>query len=227
MWTIRIFFIFLSLILIGIVKESLWTKPGFKLDEQARAKLTKITGRIKLRFVSNRIWNYKIVIGEFSLQEIEEYRLGSMDETRPYIKFAKEVPEGLPIIQGFGYYSPYRLSPDKSLMFLSLSSEKQEYYPKYFVIIQMQNKKALYQRKTKTHIEDMAWSPDSNMFVVLEESSRRSFSITGILRILIAHPNYVSTYYLSIYDRNGTLLVHTKVASGLVDGSGQISWREQ
>ena len=225
-WRIKIFYVVLGLIVIGIAKESIWTKPRFKLDDGARAKLAEMPGQIELRFVSERIWDYKIINGELLLQTMEEYRPG-WDKGRQYIQFADQVPKGLPMLQGFRYYGPYRLSPDKSLMFLSLSSEKEEYYPKHFVIIRMENKEVLYQGRTDNDIEDVAWSPDSSMVLVLEESSRRSLSITGILRILMAHPSQVSTYSLSVYDRKGTLLVSTKVASGFVDGAGRVSWKDK
>jgi hypothetical protein len=196
------------------------------LDDKATAKLSKTPGQIKLRFASERVWNYTIANGELSLQAMEKYRPGLIDEKRTYIRFAKEVPEGLPMIKGFRYYGPHSLNPDKSLMFLALSSEKEEYYPKHFVIIEMKNRGVLFQGEASNHIEDMAWSPDSSMFVILEESSRRSFSISGIFRILIGHPSDVCTFYLSLCDQKGTLLVRTKVASGLIDGSGQVSWEK-
>lgn len=222
----RIFYIILGLVAIGIVSEYVLTKPNFKLDVEATAKLSKTPGQIRLKFASERIWNYAIANGELSLKGMEKYQPGLMGEKRTYIRFAKEVPEGLPMIKGFRYYGPHSLSPDESLMFLALSSEKDEYSPKYFVIIDMKNRGVLFQGEAGHNIEDMGWSPDSSMFVVLEVSSRRNLSISGILRILIGHPSDVSTFYLSLYDPKGTLLVRTKVASRLVDGIGQVSWEK-
>jgi hypothetical protein len=223
---IRIFYIVLGLIVIGIVSEYVLTKPSFKLDDNAKAKLLKATGQIKLKFASKRIWNYRIAKGELSLQAMEKYRPGLIDEKRTYIRFAKEVPERLPTIKGFRYYGPHSLSPDESQMFLALSSEKEEYDPKHFAIIEMKNREVLFQGEAGSNIEDIAWSPDSSMFVVLEASSRRSLSISGILRMLIGHPSDVSTFYLSLYDPKGVLVVRTRVASRLVDGIGQVSWEK-
>lgn len=223
---VRIFYIILGLIVIGILSEFVWNKPNFKLDDKATAKLSKTPGQIKLKFASGRVWDYTIANGVLLLQAMETYRPEWMDEKRTYIRFAKEVPAGLPMIKGFRYYGPHSRSPDESLMFLALSSEKEEYDPKHFVIIGMKNKEVLFQGEAGHNIEDMAWSPDSSLFAVLEASSRRSVSISGILHILLGRPSDVSTFYLSLYDPKGTLLVRTKVASRLVDGVGQISWEK-
>jgi hypothetical protein len=93
-------------------------------------------------------------------------------EEQPYIYFSKDVPDGVPKIVGLKYYGPYRLSPDKSLMFLSLSSEG-GYVPKDFAVIQMEEKELLFQRKNNHKIEDVARTPDSNMF----HNIARSFHI--------------------------------------------------
>jgi hypothetical protein len=151
---------------------------------------------------------------------------GNRDEKAgPYIRFRKEVPSWLPKIRGFEYYGPYRLSPDSSLMFLSLSSEEEQFYHPYFVIIQTEKKEAIFQGRSNNQIEDIAWSPDSNMFAVLDKSSRWSFGITGILFYVLAHPIDVGKFYLSIYDWKGNLLVRTKVASGVLVGDGRVSWQ--
>jgi len=36
-WRIKIFYVVLGLIVIGIAKESIWTKPRFKLHAEAKA----------------------------------------------------------------------------------------------------------------------------------------------------------------------------------------------
>jgi hypothetical protein len=223
MWKIRIFYVLLSLIVIGIVKESVWTKPRFKLDEKARGKFAELPGQIKAEFVgSDKYWHYSIVNGELLLRTVKDFPPAHL-EKRPYIDFAKDVPNGLPKIEGLEYYGPYRLSPDKSLMFLSLSSEG-GYVPKDFAVIQMEEKELLFQRKNNHKIEDVAWSPDSNMFAVLSQSFRIHLGISGIFAFMVAHPVLVCKYYLSIYDRRGNLLITAEVASGLIGGGGQVSW---
>ena len=65
---------------------------------------------------------------------------------------------------------------------------------------------------------------DSNMFIVLEDATRRSFSVTGLIFMFLAHPQDVHTFYLGIYDRKGDRLLRTKIASGLLSGSAQVFW---
>jgi hypothetical protein len=145
----------------------------------------------------------------------------------PYIKFRNEAPKDIPNVQGFEYHGPYRISPDRSITFLSISPGQDPYNSTGFVLIEMKKKEVLFQEKSsgKNLIEDMAWSPDSSMFAVLKESRTRSYSIAGIIFYILGHPVDVCKYYLSIYDRNGNLLISTEVASGLVDGGGRVSWQ--
>lgn len=219
-WKMKILYIFLCLL------TTACATPQFKLSEETRLKSLEIPDQIELKFVSDNIWNYTVFNGELLLHNIEDYRPGWRGK-RPYINFSYEVPKGLPTIQGFEYHGPYRLSPDNSLMFLSLSSEKERYYPTYFVLIRMEKNEVIFQRNSKYQVEDIAWSPDSSMFAVLEKSSRRSLSPLGIVLYVLAHPIDVCKFYLSIYDRECNLLISTKVASGLVDGRGQVSWEDK
>ena len=222
---ITIFYVILILIAIGIVKESIWTKPRFKLGEKARTKFAELPGQIKVEFVgSDKYWHYSIENGELLLRAVKDYPPAHL-EMRPYIYFDKDIPNGLPKIKDLKYYGPYRLSPDNSILFLSLASEW-GYLPKDFVLIQMEKKEFLYQRKNNHTIADVAWSPDSNMFVVLNMSFRVHLGISGILAFMLAHPVMVCKFYLTVYDRLGNLLVNTEVASGLIGGGGQVSWEK-
>jgi len=61
---------------------------------------------------------------------------------------------------------------------------------------------------------------------VLDKSLRRSLSIPEIIWYILNHPVDVGTFYISIYDRNGNLLLNTEVASRLLGGgSGRVSWQ--
>jgi hypothetical protein len=195
------------------------------LNEKATGKFAELPGQIKAEFVgSGKYWHYSIVNGKLLLQNIKDFPPAHL-EKRPYIDFAKDVPNGLPKIEGLKYHGPYRLSPDRSLMFLALSSEG-GYLSKDFVLIQMEEKGLLFQRKNNDKIEDVAWSPDSNMFAVVSQSFRIYLGVEGIFGFILAHPVMVCKYYLSIYDRRGNLLINTEVASGLIGGGGQVSWEE-
>ncbi len=222
MWRIKILYIFLCLIITACAT------PQFKLDEEARTKLSGMPGRIEVRVSgSYKYWHYNIVNGELLLQSIEDYRPGQLEQ-QPYIQFPDEAPKAMPKIRDFAYHGPYRLSPDKSLMFLSISPISGGYVERDFVLIQMENREVLFQRKSKEtySVEDVAWSQDSSMFAVLDKSSRWSLGIPGILFYVLAHPTDVGKFYLSIYDRKGNLLVKTKVASGVLSGSGRVSWEK-
>lgn len=224
MWRVKVFYVILFLIVFGIAIESIWIKPIFELSQDAKVRLSKIPGKIEIKFASDKIWICAIANGQLSIQNVKEYELGWM-ESRPYINSQKEVPQGLPTVKGFGYYGPYRISPDNSLMLLSLSAEK-EWPPTSFVTVDTDSKETAYIGKIDTVIQDMVWSPDSSMFILLQESSRRSLSVRGLIRIILSHPVDVTTFYLGIYDRKGNLLVRSKLASGLVGGRAQVSWRE-
>ncbi len=194
---VAIFFIFLCLILMGIVLVSILTRPQFGLEKRAKTRLSEMPGQIELKLASHKLWRYRILNGEFLLQSVGDYGLG-WKENRPYVYFPREVPIGLPEIKGSLYYGPYRLSPDESLMVLSVSS-KTEYFPGEFVLVNMEERKILFHSRDNHAIDDIAWSPDSTMFAVLEVSSRLYLGISGILRIFIGHPGVVSKFYLSIY----------------------------
>jgi len=226
MWKMRILYVFVGLIVIWIGKESIWTKPAFRMDQKARGKLAELPGRIKVEFVdSEKYWEYFIAKGELVLGGVKDVPPAHL-EIQPYIYFAKDTPNWLPKIEGLKYYGPYRLSPDKSLMFLSLSS-KDAYIPKDFVLIQMEGIKLLFERKNCHWIEDMAWSPDSNMFAVLNMSTRLYFGVSGILSFVLRHPVMVCKCYLSIYDKRGNLLINAEVASGLLAGGGRVYWEDK
>ncbi len=222
MWRIKILYIFLCLIITACAT------PQFKLDEEARTKLSGMPGRIEVKVSgSDKYWHYNIVNGELLLQSIEDYRPGQLEQ-HPYITFPKEAPKAMPNIRDFEYHGPYRLSPDNSLMFLSIAPISGAYVPMDFVLDQIVIKEVIFQRKSnkKYLVRDIAWSPDSNMFAVLDVSSKISHGILGLISFIFGHPVDVCKFYLSIYDRKGNLLVKTKVASGVLSGSGRVSWEK-
>ena len=223
MWKVMILHMFLCSIIAGC------TNPQFKLDKNATSKLAEMPGQIELKYVgSGKYWHYSIIGGELLLQDIKDVPPAHL-EMRPYIYFPKEAPNGLPMIECFEYHGPYCLSPDNTLMVSSISSETRgASNAKDFVIIQDETKEILFQRRSnnKYFVEDIAWAPDSSMFAVLDKSLRRSLSIPDIIWYILGHPVDVGTFYISIYDRNGNLLLNTEVASRLLGGgSGRVSWQ--
>jgi hypothetical protein len=226
---IRLFSGIFCLIIIGILVDTVFTTPVFMLEEEAKKRLLNISFPIELTFVSGKLWQYRIVKGELLLQKVVVGGPG-WKENRPYVYFPDEAPNGLPHVSGCEYHGPYRLSPDKSLMILSISSPTKGGSPaKDFVIVNVVHNQILFQRSSliRYFVDDIAWSPNSSMFAVLDISSRLYLGISGILRIFIGHPAVVCKLYLSVYDREGNLLVRSKVATGLIDGGGQVSWEEK
>jgi hypothetical protein len=222
MWKMKVSCMLLCLIATGCAG------PRFNLDEGAGRKILEMPGRIQVEFDAwGKYWHYSIVKGEMLLQSMKDSPPARFIGDQPYIHFPREIPKGLPQIQGFEYHGPYRLSPDNTLMALSLSLQG-HYSPVDFVLIEMATKEALFQRRSekKHSIDGIAWSPDSSLFAVMEASSRLSLRPSGILFYTLAHPVTMDKYYLSIYDRKGKLLVHTVIASGLRNASGRVLWEE-
>ncbi len=199
--------------------------PKFGIGEGAVEKLSRVSGQIELKFVgSKKYWHYSIMDGKLLLRATKDFPPAHLD-MRPYIQFTDQAPKDIPNVEGFEYHGPYRLSPDKSIMFLSVRPEKDRYISaREFVLLEMQRKEILLQKRNDKIIEDMAWSPDSSMFAVLDKSTRRSHGLMSIISSMAGHPVSVCRYYLSIYDRDGNLLISTEVASGLIGGGGQVSW---
>jgi hypothetical protein len=221
--------LFVSVVLILNLSIIACTNPKFEIEEGAISKLSEASGHIELKFVgSGKYWHYSIVNGKLLLMAIKDYQPGLLG-IRPYIQSHDEAPKDIPNVQGFEYHGPYRLSPDKSIMFLSVSPRQNPYYARDFVLIEMKKKEVLFQEKSSNEnlVEDIAWSPDSNMFAVLKVSRTRSYNILGIIFLILGHPDEVCKYHLSIYDRNGNLLLRTPVASGMVNGDGRVSWQEK
>ena len=127
-WRVKIFYIILGLIVIGVVRESVWIKPRFELSKDAQVGLSKIPGKINIKFASDKIWTWALEKGQLSMQGVKDYEMGWM-ESRPHLMFEKDVPQGLPTLQGFWYYGLYQVSPDKSLIVYSLSPAEDRYCP--------------------------------------------------------------------------------------------------
>jgi len=74
-------------------------------------------------------------------------------------------------------------------------------------------------------IEDVAWSPNSEMFVLLERVFTRRYGFVDIIYLILAHPCDYATFHLAIYNRKGELLTRFKVASDLGNGEGRVFWQ--
>ncbi len=231
------------------------TRPHYGLDSTAKDKFASLPGSLELeilQFESRReqkLMTYAIANGELSLKttktcvwpDVDACYFGyskqyihSPDTARFYEKTPVTIPKGLPLMKGYQYIGPFSLSPDNSVALFSIASESSEWsteYPMDIVLIEIGTKEVVFQTNRNNvwfQIKDVVWSPDSKLFAVLYDSFKRYHGPLGIIGSLIGHPQEIHTYYLSIYDRRGSLLMQSRVAYGLVTGWGNIrfsSWR--
>lgn len=212
-----------------VIMVSCASKPRFELDEGAKSTLSEIRASLKLKFVQNRkIWRFSIENGEMTLQDIMSIPPAYL-EGKQFIQFRDEIPKGLPDIKDYDYYGPYGLSPDGLLMILSISPKN---WPATtdFLLIRQDTKEVIFQRRYNNpsyQIEDVSWSPNSELFALLEVSLERRHGIIDKISAMVGHVNEEGTFYLSIYNRKGDLVVTAKVASGLVNPGGQVFWTER
>jgi len=221
--------IFIFLICIYLSVAACCYEPQFGLDESSYKKLSEIPYAIGLKFIDSEIgknWYYSIVKGKLILKKISPFPPSSLIQI-PWIHFRKDVPNGLPVIDGHSYYGSYRLSHDNTTFALSISPNNY-LVPREFVLIRSSTKEILFQRKSNEllSVQNIAWSPDSNLLAILDSSSKKKFGFMSIISAVAGHPITVKTFYLSIYHREGFLLVTTEIASGIV-GAGQVFWADK
>jgi hypothetical protein len=231
------------------------TSPNYGLESTTKDNFSLLPGVIELDFnvhvdsrQDQKLMTYEIVNGELSLRTTKtcpwpETSACYFSESKQYIHFPENTRHDktsavtlkeLPEMKGYQYIGPFAISPDTSIGLLSITPESYKWpteYPLDIVLIEMRGKKAIFKTKQNNlqyQVKDVAWSPDSKMFGVLSEFSERYYGPSGIIGNLLGHPVHKHTYYLSIYDRKGNLLVQSTVARGLLTNWGNIrfsSWR--
>jgi hypothetical protein len=221
----------------SLIITACYSPPSFKLDKEAQQQMMKLPGIIDMELSSGtfkgaEVWHYTIIHGEMTL--VDRYTIPPVPsiklKTPPRILFEKDVPEGMPKVPGCHYYGNYRVSPNRSYIALSLAPEN-AYYSTGFVIVRQDTKEVTFQKEYKGDkeymVDDVVWSPDSSMLAVLESTSRRRYGLIDIISAAVGHVNEESTFYLSVYNSEGRLLVKSHLASGLVNPSCCIYWREK
>lgn len=207
------------------------------LEENAKGRLSEIPYPIGIELAYAQVkkcWYYSITKGEMTLKRTWECLPGWIGNEPNYIDFQHEIPEGLPKIEGYYYKGPYSLSPDKSLILMSISPEKKYKLSNNIVLIRRETKEIIRQTNTddsgsqKTGIyfiiRSVSWSSDSRYFAVLETKNRRSHSFMHTISAMAGHPIDEYTYYLYVYNREGQLLVKSEIASGIYGGDGRVFW---
>jgi hypothetical protein len=232
------------------------SRPHYGLESTAKAKFASLPGSLELEIVQfginrnhdQKLMTYAIVNGELLLKTTKTCM--GPDTSACYFSYSKQyihspeypryektpvaAPKGLPEVEGYRYIGPFSVSPDNSIALLSITTPEfykwPTEYPLDIVLIEMGTKKVVFQtnhNNLRHQVKDVAWSPDSRLFGVLYRSSARYHGPLGIIGNVLGHPVDKYTYYLSIHDRRGNLLVQSRVAYGLLTNWGNIrfsSW---
>lgn len=206
--------------------------PRFELEDTAKEKLADMRINFRLEFSEGRkLWFYSLENGKLIPKGVQSIPPAGL-EARPHILFEKDVPDNVPSpIEGHEYYGRYEVSPDRSLAIFSISRTDQQLpYAADFVLMEWKKKKIIYYKSNyfvpHRDIEDVAWSPNSERFVLLERYSKRRYGFVDIISLILAHPCDYATFFLAIYNRNGELLTRFKVASDLGNGEGRVFWQK-
>ncbi len=209
--------------------------PRISIENKEKEKLLNLYGVIAFDIVSNMDnYHYSIANGELEFLGMNQCPPDCLTN-KPEILFKKDILINSPKITGMEYCGPYRLSPDKSLMVFAISSERDKAInPRDILLVKWDTKEIIFQRESKEtflsdglyFIDDIAWSPDSEMFVVLEKKGSIKLGIPWVFCAMLNHPSSEYEYFIAIYSRTGKLLMKTRVVSGAIDSSGQIYWRK-
>lgn len=207
--------------------------PQFSVSDKYTNKLTEIPGIFGLKFFeqgSPECFKFSIVQGRLLLTKDLPYFQHHFN-VGPFIYVRNDIPEGLIRIEKYRYYGRYEYSHNNKYIIVSLSLEENHYpRPINFVLINFDSKKVLFESNNTNDytIEDVIWSPDSSMIAVLyKQSNYKKYGIQDSLLYMANHPNYESSFYLSIYNFSGDILLHARVASGVTNGGGQLLWEKE
>ena len=198
--------------------------PSFGIENEAREKFARLPGTLFINFKTAKSnWSFSITHGKFL-----------KTDAFPGLSTRAQAPalndfdiSNLLSETDMYYRGPCLVSADKSLAVagieykganLSLSSD--------FIIADVKDNKILFKRKSSSLriIEDIAWSPDSEYFAVLQKNEKAVFSLEGIVSSMAGHPVRSNTYYLQIYNRQGQIYAQSEVASRLVGSSVKLFW---
>jgi hypothetical protein len=132
----------------------------------------------------------------------------------------------LPQTIEYKYVGPELISPDGTITVAScINKNKPLHAADTFVLIENKRNKIIYKEAMDKHfsIEGIAWSPKSDIFIILTSRSRDVIQ-WNILRYIAGHPVNSSDYYLFFYKKDGQSLFKKRFISSMSDAYAQIVW---
>jgi len=200
--------------------------PRFEIDEVAKDRLRNLPGTIGVRFYAKEVWSFLIRNGDlFPYTKLPE---ASKEAASCTVSFGGPgiFPEGKDF--DFGGVCPYLISPDKSRIVMAIIYKNiQIPIATDFVLATLNDRKIVFKRgfESLRSISGIAWSPDSQFFVILEGTGKRSYlNIFHLLSYMAGHPVDKQSYSIKVYDREGRFIVQTNIASGFIGSCGEIVW---
>lgn len=191
-------------------------------------------GQTILGTIGIKIITYKkrdnFVIKNGNLEKV----LTLVDPKKPSHQNPELISEGydfLPPNNEYRYIGPQLLSPDGTTIVASCIRKRSSFHHSdSFVIIDNISKNIFYSesfdKKEKFKIEGVAWSPQSDAFLILASQSKQPFS-KNILGYFTGHGVVSSDYYLFFYNKYGRLHVRKRFITSLINGNVKIVWTEQ
>ncbi len=129
---------------------------------------------------------------------------------------------------------PFDISPNKELLVAGIHPGKMGsllIQPcKQFAIVDLKQNKILKTIDTKDNVESLAWAPGGKYFVVLHKQDVTEHVFKGPIDWLassVGHPIGYTTFYLTVYQLDGTPLCTEQIAKKLPDAMSYIDWGNQ
>ena len=199
------------------------SSPDFKIADAN--SLRDINGRLSVTLSDTKSrYEAMLVSGRVEGQRVfpgPAYDL-TRDET-------KQRHYSIPDTSGFRSRLPSALSPDGKFLASAIVPQKGDpYAPAESLGIfeyPTGNLRGVFKTIDSQIIESIAWSPTSDMIVVLAATSKSGKSPGDILSAVSGHPVSYVSFYLQIVSLTGKSLAETKLASDLQSGFGHVSWR--
>lgn len=214
------------IVLIFLLFAACSGQPRFEINEVAKDSFRNLPGTIGVRFYAKEVWSFVIKNGD--LFPYAKFPEAPKEAASCTVSFGGPgiFPEGKDF--DFGGVCPYLISPDKSRIVMAIIYKNiQIPIATDFILATLDDRKIVFKRGYEglRSISGIAWSPDSQFFVILECTSKRSYlNILHLLSYMASHPVDKESYSIKVYDREGRFIVKTKIASGFIGSCGEIVW---